>query len=334
MNNAPQAPQAPGSVPQLVPQTPQANPMHPAPAPHANAGTVAIEQSRAVAEALGKIQIAKAYPRSLTEAYAAVEKSCSRKSFAEVATYAYPRGGQTITGPSIRLAEELARCFGNIQYGIRELSQRPGESEMQAFAWDVENNVERTMNFTVKHERHTKNGVTKLTDPRDIYEMTANQGGRRVRACILAVLDRDLESHALRICKQALAGSSAEPISDRIRMMVSEFSKIGIQSQHIEQWAGVKLDDILPDQIADLRSIYNSLRDGMTRPSDWFNVPAEREPSNPTIQSLNEKLLNKQQTLNQPPQPASQSIHNPQQAAGNAAPTFIPTTAQNNQELL
>lgn len=312
--------------------------MHPQLAPHTNAGTVAIEQSRAVAEALGKIQIAKAYPRSLSEAYAAVEKSCSRPSFADIATYAYPRGSQTITGPSIRLAEELARCFGNIQYGIRELSQRQGESEMQAFAWDMENNVERTMNFTVKHERHTRSGVTKLTDPRDIYEMTANQGGRRVRACILAVLDRDLESFALDVCKRALAGNASVSISDRIRTMVSEFAKIGIQSQHIEQRMGVRLDDLLPDQIAELRSIFNSLRDGMSRASDWFNVPAAGEPSNSAIADLNNKLLQPQpQPYPQSPTPqatVSQPFHIPQQPTGNGSPTYIPSTAQNNQELL
>lgn len=300
--------------------------MHPAPAQHANAGTVAIEQSRAVAEALGKIQIAKAYPRSLAEAYANVEKSCSRPSFADIATYAYPRGGNTVTGPSIRLAEELARCFGNIQYGIRELSQRPGESEMQAFAWDMENNVERTMNFTVKHERHTKSGVTKLTDPRDIYEMTANQGGRRVRACILAVIDRDLETFALDVCKRALAGGGNLSITDTIRKLVSEFGKLGIQAQHIEQRMGVKLDDLLPDQIAELRGIYNSLRDGMTRASDWFSVPAEREPSNPVVQQLNQKLASPQTQA-----PAPQFVPN---QAGNVTPQLIPSANQNNEELL
>lgn len=282
-----QTTQVPGQVPQPLPQVQN---MHPAPAPHANAGTVAIEQSRAVAEALGKIQIAKSFPRSEAEAYAKIEQACMRPEFAAIATYAYPRGGQTISGPSIRLAEELARCFANVQYGIRELSQRPGESEMQAFAWDMERNVERFMNFTVKHERHTKSGVTKLTDPRDIYETVANQGGRRVRACILAVIDRNLETYALEVCKRTLAGDKSIPLSDRIRNMVAAFSKMGINTANLESRLGCRVDDILPDQFGELQAIYNSLRDGMSRASDWFNVPADREPSNPVVKQLNQQF--------------------------------------------
>jgi len=282
--------------------------MHPSVAQHANAGTVAIEQSRAVAEALGKIQIAKMFPRSMAEAYEKLNNACSRPSFAAIATYAYPRGGQTISGPSIRLAEEIARCFGNIQYGVRELSQRPGESEMQAYAWDMESNTERVMNFTVKHERHTKYGITKLTDPRDIYEMTANQGGRRVRACILAVVDRDLEQFSLDVCKKALAGDSTIPLGDRIRNMIAAFAKLGISSAHIEHRLGVQVDHILPDQMSELTGIYNSLRDGMSKASDWFEMPSSNSQDNPAIQKLNERLN---------AAPASESLQSGSQTAVN-----------------
>lgn len=290
MSNTPQT--AAGYVPQLIKEQPaQAPNMHPQVAQHGNAGTIAIEQSRAVAEALGKIQIAKQFPRSMAQAYEKLTESCSRPGFASIATYAYPRGGQTISGPSIRLAEELARCFGNIMYGVRELSQRPGESEMQAFAWDMETNTERVMNFTVKHERHTRNGVTKLTDPRDIYELTANQGGRRVRACILAVVDRHMEDFALEVCKKALAGDASTPLADRVRNMIASFAKLGISSNHIESKIGGRVDDILPDQLAELAGIHNSIRDGISKASDWFNVPAaSNEPSNPTIAGLNQRL--------------------------------------------
>ena len=37
-----------------------------------------------------------------------------------------------------RLAEEAARCWGNVDFGIKELSQKDGESEMLAYCWDME----------------------------------------------------------------------------------------------------------------------------------------------------------------------------------------------------
>lgn len=252
-----------------------------------NVGTVSIEQSRAVAEALGKIQVAKQFPRSNTNSFEQIMRSCQRMSMARSAIYAYPRGGQTISGPSIRLAEELARSVGNIEFGIRELSQKEGESEMQAYAWDLENNVISTKNFTVKHERHTKTGVTKLVDPRDIYEITANQGGRRLRACILAVIPPDLVDEAVEQCRKTIIGDNTLPLADRIKKMVSSFAPFGVTSAHIESKIGVKIDLIMVDQLTDLVSIYNSLKDGMSKPSDWFDVGGNKPTTSKETEDLN-----------------------------------------------
>ena len=48
-----------------------------------------------------------------------------------------------------------ARCFGNLDYGIKELerSDALGRSEMLAFAWDIENNVRAELSFIVPHKR-------------------------------------------------------------------------------------------------------------------------------------------------------------------------------------
>ena len=77
---------------------------------------------------------------------------------AQSAVYSYARGGSSVTGPSIRLAEMLAQNWGNIQYGIRELSSENGESTVEAFAWDVETNTRQTKVFQVPHIRYTRNG--------------------------------------------------------------------------------------------------------------------------------------------------------------------------------
>ena len=134
-----------------------------------NQGTVAIEASRAVAEAQGKLIIAKRFPRDEVQAYAMVQQACSRAGIAEKAFYSYSRGGSTVNGPTIRFAEELARCWGNIDYGIKELSQGEGKSEMQAYAWDLETNAMSVQNFTNPHIREAKGKAVKLTSQRDIY---------------------------------------------------------------------------------------------------------------------------------------------------------------------
>ena len=238
--------------------------------PHVSAGAVAIEQERAIAEAQGKLVVAKRFPRDQAEAYNRIMESCARRSLAEDALYSYPRGGQTVSGPSIRLAEELARCWGNIDYGMKELSRRDGETEMEAYAWDLQTNVYTSQKFTVKHLRDKQGGAKVLTDERDIYEIGANMGARRMRARILAVIPGDIVDAAVAACKDTMKGNSEVPLADRIRAVVSEFAKLGVSTALIEKRFSRKVGDLLPEDLVDLRGIYKSLRDGMSKASDWF----------------------------------------------------------------
>lgn len=263
----------------IVHQTPavQSNPFARHAPEHVNAGTIAIESERAIAEAQGKLIIAKRFPRSQSVAYANIIDACKRQGLAEEAVYSFPRGGQTVSGPSIRLAEMLAANWGNIDYGIRELSRKEGVSEMEAYAWDLETNTVSSQKFTVRHIRDTKGGGVALRDERDIYELTANMGGRRLRARILAILPADLIQAAVDECGKTLAGGNDLPISDRIRNAVTAFKAFGVQPAHIEKRLGHALDVTTGEELADLRKIHNSIRDGVSKVGDWFGDGAKSE---------------------------------------------------------
>jgi hypothetical protein len=245
---------------------------------HVNAGTIEIESSRAIAEAQGKLVIAKRFPRNEALAYDEAMQACRRMGLAEDAFFSFPRGGQTVSGATVHLARELARVWGNIEYNIRELSRKDGVSEMQAFAWDLQTNTLVTQNFTVRHWRDTKSGGYLLTDERDIYELTANQGSRRLRSCIFAVLPSDLVSAAEAECKKTLAGNNDEPLKERVRKLIAAFGKYGVTAAMIESRLGHSLDAVLPEELAELRSIWNSIKDGATKAGEWFGgAKAERE---------------------------------------------------------
>ena len=240
-----------------------------------NAGTVQVESSRAIAEAQGQLLIAKKFPRNLHAAYENILNACSRKDFAEAATYSFPRGGKTVSGPSIRLAEELARSFGNLEFGIKELAVYDDATEVEAYCHDLETNVRSKQTFRSPHERYTKNGTTKLHDPRDIYETNANLGARRLRSRILAIIPPEFVAGALKRCRETLTGEFAgvnTPLTDKVRFMVSRFGKLGIRVTHIEARLGHSMDEILPDEYADLVGVFNSISDGHTSASDWFSV--------------------------------------------------------------
>lgn len=251
-----------------------------------NAGTVKVEQSRAIGEVQGMMLLAKQFPRDEFAAFSKVMLACQRLEFAEKATYSYPRGGETISGPSIRLAEEIARCWGNIDFGIKELSQKDGESEMMAYAWDLETNTRSSQNFAVKHIRETVKGMKKLTSQRDIYENNANNGGRRLRARILAIIPPDLVNAAVAECKRTLAGKNDTPLIDRAKNMIMAFSKIGVKQSLIEKRLGHTVEDMTADELSEYKGILNSLKDGITNISDWFDFSANGEKA----AEINEKL--------------------------------------------
>ena len=112
--------------------------------------------SRQAQEVQGAMVIAKRFPRDEVESFNRIMQSCKRKSLAESAMYEYPRGGTKVSGPSIRLAEAMAQNWGNIDFGITELEQKNGESQVMAYAWDLETNTRQVKIFSVPHVRGTK----------------------------------------------------------------------------------------------------------------------------------------------------------------------------------
>ncbi len=242
---------------------------------HANVGTIAIESERAVAEAQGKMVLAKRFPRDTAMAAARAIDACKRPSLAEAGIYRYSRGGGNVEGPSIRLAEELARCWGNIEYGLRELSRKDGYSEMEAFAWDLETNVRSVQNFTVRHIRDKRGGGQELREERDIYEITANMGSRRVRARILAILPPDLTDAAVAQVRKTLRDGSELPLADRINNMVRFLVSHGVTTTMLVSYLGHPIDQTTPDELVDLKGIATSLKDGQSKVSDHFGVKDE-----------------------------------------------------------
>ena len=240
-----------------------------------NQGTIAIEASRAIAEAQGKLVIAKRFPRDEVQSYAKAMEACQRPTMAAKAFYSFPRGGQTVEGPTIRFAEELARCWGNIDYGIKELSQDDGKSEMQAYAWDLETNAQSVQNFTNPHQREQGRKMVTLTSQRDIYENNANMATRRLRSRILAILPAWFVEDAIAECKKTLAGQNDTPLIDRVKKMVVQFAKLGVTQEMIEKRLKRKVDTRTSDDFVESVGIYNAVKGGESKIADWFDAQKE-----------------------------------------------------------
>lgn len=232
---------------------------------------MAVEAARAAQEVQAMVVVAKKFPRDVNGSYTRIMEACKRKSLADVAVYAYPRGGQTVSGPSIRMAEVLAQNWGNLNFGIRQLSRTREESVMEAYCWDLETNVRQSRVFSVPHERDTKKGKQHLDDSRDIYELTANQGSRRLRACILGIIPGDVVEAALGQCDQTMQ-SDAEPLIDRIRKMLVAFQEFGVSKEMLEKRLGHKIEATIEVELVNLKKIFRSLKDGMASRDQFFEI--------------------------------------------------------------
>lgn len=264
--------------------------------PQVNQALVEVEQQRAIAEVQSAIILAKKFPRDQIKAMDRILTACQRPTLAEQALYSYSRGGTEITGPSIRLAEAIAQNWQNLQFGIRELEQRNGESTVETFCWDIENNTKQVKTFQVKHERHTKKGKYSLEDPRDIYELTANQGARRLRACILGIIPGDVVDAAVSQCETTLK-AKADTSPEALKKLVDAFAAFNVTKDQLEKKIQRHIDAITPAQIVSLRKIYNSLKDGMSAPADWFDVTEALKDEKPVgTESLKDKLKKQKET--------------------------------------
>lgn len=206
-------------------------------------GTV-IESTRAAAEVAAAVQVAKAYPRSESDALSAMRAATDRWRLAEAAQFAYSRGGNKISGPTIQLARELARIWGNLQYGLTELDRDHigGRSEMLAFAWDVETNARASTTFIVEHVREVNKQRVPLASDRDVYENNANMGARRVREQIYAMLPRWYTDEAIDRCidrlKRPKDGGDPIPFAQRLLNLEAGFGQLGVTRAQLEDRQG------------------------------------------------------------------------------------------------
>jgi hypothetical protein len=252
----------------------------------------AVEQARAVAEVQAAVIVAQQVPRDMGRAIADMRDTCGRLRLAERAFYTVPNRGTN--KPSVHLARELARIFGNVQYGVHELRRDDTAeiSEIQAFAWDVERNTRSTRTFIVPHARMVKpKGAAKahrdpLTDLGDIYLNNQNVGARAVRECIFTILPTWFTDEAEDLCHKTMREGEGVPLATRIDNAVAKFRSINVTVDQLETKVGRKRGSWTPGDLAQLTIIWTSIERGEVIKDEEF--PRHRETAAEAIAAENE----------------------------------------------
>lgn len=237
-----------------------------APAPSFIGQGTAVEQSRAVAEVQAAVIVARQFPRNEAAAVQKMRTAFRQQSLAARCLFRFNRGDGNVNGETIQFAKELARCWGNIHHGLNELRRDDdaGESEMQAWAWDLESNERASTTFIVPHVRFTKSSGRKpLEDPRDVYENNTNNGARRLREMIFTVLPDWYREQAKEVVNYTLEnGQGDKPRSQRIADSVSYFEGIGVTVEQLEENRSRASEKWTNLDLAQLQIIFESIRRG------------------------------------------------------------------------
>lgn len=263
-----------------------------------NAGMISVEESASIAEIQAKMILARNFPRDVSSCMENIKHECSNKGLAEKATYEFPRGDGVVKGPSIRLVECVARHWGNILSGIKEISSNDKEATVKAYCWDLQTNFADEKVFTVPYVRTTKSrGKIPLTDERDKYEVMANMGARRKRACIQAVIPQFVIDSAIEMCQQTLEDSmKGEDIESTRTKMLEAFKAKSewITESDFETIIGKPFDTFSIKDIVKLRNLYNAISDGFVKPEVAFKKgnerPADDEKAADTLVAINDML--------------------------------------------
>lgn len=235
------------------------------------AGELSVAQSStyALQEIQGAMILAKKFPRDIEAVWGKLMKSCQRETMAGQATYAFPRGSQTVSGPSVHLARVAAQAFGNIRWGHDVIQEDDTSITIRGWAWDIEENSKATADDRFKKLVYRKKGGWVVPDERDLRELVNRRAAILKRNCLLEILPRDLIEDAIGVCKLTLKSGIKDPAGESKRLII-EFGNIGVTVEMLKGYLGA--DTFGPDEVVAMREILNSIREGQATKADFFSA--------------------------------------------------------------
>lgn len=243
--------------------------------------------AREKAEVEARYVMALRRPRDMDEVRVRLLKECERPGFAEVAKYEKPVGGQKIVGLSIRFAEAALRCMTNVMPQVLIVFDDSERRILRVSVTDLENNLTYGQDVILEktvERRKVKDGQTVIGD-------RVNSSGDRVFIVLAtedelmtkmnAAISKVLRNHGLRLipgdildeCSaridKTFANKAAQDPEGEKKKVVDSFAAIGVMPTRIAEYLGHAIEQIVPAELAELRRIYQSIRDGETT---WSSV--------------------------------------------------------------
>lgn len=219
------------------------------------------------AEIHSQVRTAREYPRSMTVFF---QKAMSMATFneevAELCSYSVPRAGKSIDGASVRLAEIVVSCYGNIRAGSRIIGNDGKHITAAGYCADLENNYICTVE--VKRRITDKFGKTYNED---LQTLTCNAAASiAFRNAVFKVVPFAMVQPIYDKAREVAKGT-AETLVARRTKAVEYFRTLGIKDAQIcEKLEIKKIEDIDLDKLSVLTGMKAAIKNGESTAQSLF----------------------------------------------------------------
>lgn len=246
-------------------------------------------QVKALVEA--RYLMAVSRPRDWDTVRERILRECSRPGFAAVARYHKPIG-RGVEGPSIRFAEAAIRCMSNVVVETMTVYDDAAKRIVRVSVTDLESNVPYSQDVTIAKEVERRNlqndeqpiRSRKGADGHTVYILPASDDdilnrqnaliSKAVRTLGLRLLPGDIYDEAMARIAETLRDADAKDPDAARKRLFDAFASLGVTAADLKGY--LAHDGALnPKEMADLRGLYQALRDGETT---WRDVMDARQP--------------------------------------------------------
>ena len=258
-----------------------------------------IEPSAIEAVSRAEIDVAittsKKYPRDIQKVKQSMLSFATLDmETAEACFYSLPRGGKTIQGPSVRLAEIAVSCYGNLRAGSRITSVvASGDAPhvvVQAVAMDLEKNISISIE---KRRRITKKKFKDAIEEDDINLAANACSAICFRDAVFKVIPLALIKPIFEAAKKVAVGD-AKTLSDRRIRCMETFAKMGLKQDRVLAKVDCRsIEQVTLEHLETLMGLYNAVKDGELNIDEAFPAivataaatPFERSQQQPHVTS-------------------------------------------------
>ncbi len=225
-----------------------------------------------------QIATAKKFPRIMSQVLNEIETLATTDTeTSEDCFYALKRGkgddAKIIEGLSVRFAEIMASCWGNIRVATRIIGNDGKMITAQGVCMDLEKNVATSVEV---HRRITNKSGQTFTD--DMVVVTGNAASSiAYRNAVLKVIPKAITKKIVEKVKDVAMGKALDLETSKSNAMAN-FKKIGVTEPQILDFLEIKsLIEIDKEKLFTLKGLWNAIKNGDTTVAETFHKQNQNE---------------------------------------------------------